>query len=56
VRRIPLDFFGMPFGLAGLAETRVTLAHYGQLPAGFGDGLLALAALVWLIVLRCYLR
>jgi len=30
--RIPLNFFGMPFGLAGLGGGWLTMADYGQVP------------------------
>jgi tellurite resistance protein len=55
-RRIPLNFFGMPFGLAGLGGAWLTMASYGHLPVAVGDGLLVLAALVWLGVLAAYVR
>jgi tellurite resistance protein len=54
--RVPLNFFGMPFGLAGLGVTWVTMADYGRVPLLVGDILLAAAAAVWLIVLTGYLR
>ena len=54
--RIPLNFFGMPFGLAGLGGGWLTMADYGQVPKAVGDVLLALAALVWLILVVGYLR
>ncbi|MHA6758192.1 SLAC1 family transporter [Streptacidiphilus sp. PAMC 29251] len=55
-RRIPLNFFGMSFGLAGLAGTWVTAAHQGHAPRAVGDVLLALSAAVWLVTLAFYLR
>jgi tellurite resistance protein len=54
--RSPLNFFGIPFGLAGLAGSWVTMADYGHVPDAVGDVLLGLSALVWLIVLGAYLR
>jgi tellurite resistance protein len=54
--RVPLNFFGMPFGLAGLGVTWVTMADYGRVPSLVGDILLAAAAAAWLIVLTGYLR
>jgi tellurite resistance protein len=54
--RIPLNFFGMPFGLAGLAGSWLTMAGYRHAPETVGDVLLGLSALVWLIVLGAYLR
>jgi tellurite resistance protein len=54
--RIPLNFFAMPFGLAGLAGSWLTLGAYGLVPRALGDALLVVAALVWLTVLAAYLR
>ncbi|MFF1518769.1 TDT family transporter [Streptomyces sp. NPDC058305] len=54
--RIPLNFFGMPFGLAGLAELWVTVGRQGHAPDTVADVLLAVAALVWLSTLVGYLR
>ncbi|MFB7310381.1 TDT family transporter [Streptomyces sp. NPDC056192] len=54
--RIPLNFFGMSFGLAGLAETWSTAAHQGHAPDTVGDVLLVIAALVWLVTVVGYLR
>jgi hypothetical protein len=48
--RIPLSFFGMPVGLAGLAGTWVTLAPYHHAPAWAGNTLLVLAGLVWTVI------
>ncbi|WP_426593206.1 hypothetical protein ACPPVS_15905 [Cellulomonas sp. McL0617] len=54
--RIPLNTFGIPFGLAGLAGAWVTVAAYGRAPEAVGDALLVLAALSWLLVLGSYVR
>jgi tellurite resistance protein len=54
--RVPLNFFSMPFGLAGLGQTWLALAGYGRMTRAVGDTLLVVAALVWLIVLVGYLR
>jgi tellurite resistance protein len=54
--RVPLNFFGMPFGLAGLGVTWQTMAGYGRVPPAVGDIVLAAAAVAWLIVLAGYLR
>jgi tellurite resistance protein len=51
-----LNFFGMPFGLAGLGEVWSVAADTGLVPKVVGDALLALAALGWLVVLAAYLR
>jgi tellurite resistance protein len=53
---VPLNFFGMPFGLSGLGVTWLTMAHFGRVPQAVGDMLLAAAAVAWLIVLAVYLR
>ncbi|ADP84576.1 C4-dicarboxylate transporter/malic acid transport protein [Pseudofrankia inefficax] len=55
-RRIPLNFFGMPFGLTGLATCWSTAAGYGLVPAAVGEALAALAGLVWLVLVTAYLR
>jgi len=54
--RVPLNFLGMPFGLAGLAGSWLTMAGYGRVPQALGEVLLAVSALVWLTVLAGYLR
>jgi tellurite resistance protein len=56
IRRIPLNFFAVAFGLAGLAGTWVTAARQGRAPAAVGDVLLALAAAAWLLVTLLYAR
>jgi tellurite resistance protein len=52
--RIPLNFFGIPFGLAGLAGGWLTLADDGHVPVAVGNVLLALAALVWAVLVVAY--
>lgn len=52
--RIPLNFFGMPFGIAGLAAVWHQMAEQGDAPAAVGDVLFLLSALVWLTVLAAY--
>jgi tellurite resistance protein len=54
-RRIPLNLFAMPFGLAGLAGCWLTAAGYGLVPAAVGYALVALAAAVWLVLVALYL-
>jgi tellurite resistance protein len=54
--RVPLNFFGMPFGLAGLAVTWLTMADDRRAPQAVGDALLAVALVAWLLVLVGYLR
>lgn len=51
-----MNFFGIPFGLAVLGEIWAVAAETGLVPNVVGDALLALAALVWLVVLAAYLR
>jgi tellurite resistance protein len=55
-RRVPPNFFGFGFGLAGLCETWRITEFYGHAPAGVGDALAVLSALAWLTVLLGYLR
>jgi tellurite resistance protein len=55
-RRIPLNVFGIPFGLSGLAGCWVAAAEQDDVPAAIGNVLLAIAALVWLVTLVSYLR
>ena len=54
--RIPLNFFGIPFGIAGLAGTWLTFADQGKTPVAAGDVLLAVSAVVWLALLTAYAR
>lgn len=55
-RKIPLNFFGMSFGLAGLAEAWATAADQGHVTEVVADVLLCIAAVVWLGTLGGYLR
>jgi tellurite resistance protein len=52
--RVPPNFFGFGFGLAGLCETWRIAQFYGHAPAGVGDALAMLSALAWLTVLLTY--
>jgi tellurite resistance protein len=54
-RNVPVNFFGMPFGIAGLGEVWTTLADHDHAPALVGELLLLLAAVVWLTLLIAYL-
>ncbi len=54
--KIPLNFLGMPFGLAGLGETWAIAAHYHRAPVAVADIILILSAVVWAIVVTAYLR
>jgi tellurite resistance protein len=56
IRRIPLTFFSMPFGLVGLGDVWVTVADEGGAPHVVGSVLFLLAALVWILVSLAYLR
>ncbi|MBL0885281.1 hypothetical protein [Myceligenerans indicum] len=55
-RSIPLNLFGIPFGLTGLAGAWLAVAHQGHAWPGVGAILLLLAALTWLLVTGSYLR
>ncbi|MEV4760639.1 hypothetical protein AB0J86_36810 [Micromonospora sp. NPDC049559] len=52
--RIPPNFFGIPFGLAGLGNTWIVAGRDGDVPRWVGNAVLALAALAWLAVLVAY--
>src|ERR1700761_320144 len=54
-RRIPPNFFGFGFGLAGLAEIWLVAASQHRAPAAVATALSALAGLVWLAVTVAYL-
>ncbi|GAA0360329.1 hypothetical protein NE235_21365 [Actinoallomurus spadix] len=56
VRRVPLNLFGMAFGIAGLAVTWLTTARYGHAPLWAGRALLAVSAVVWAITVVRYAR
>jgi tellurite resistance protein len=54
--KIPLNFFGMPFGLAGLGEAWTVLAGYHRASIAVAEIILATSAVVWLVVVVAYLR
>jgi tellurite resistance protein len=54
--RIPPNFFGFAFGLAGLSETWAVAAHDGRAPRAVATVLAATSGVVWLIVLAGYVR
>ncbi|MCO5994311.1 SLAC1 family transporter [Actinoallomurus rhizosphaericola] len=56
VRRVPLNLFGMAFGIAGLAGTWLTVARYGHAPLWAGRTLLAVSAIVWAVTVARYAR
>ena len=52
--KIPLNLFGIPFGLAGLGDAWTTAAEYGSVPEVLGEVVLGLSAATWLVVLGAY--
>jgi tellurite resistance protein len=54
--RVPPNFFGFAFGLAGLSETWAIAAHDGRAPRIVGTVLAAASGVVWLVVIVGYLR
>ncbi len=54
--RIPLNFFGMGFGLAGLATAWRIAVDLGLAPHGVSDTLTGIATLVWVAACVLYLR
>jgi tellurite resistance protein len=54
--RIPLNLFGIPFGLAELGESWQIMAGFGRAPGAVADVLFLLSALAWLAALLAYLR
>lgn len=55
-RAVPLNFFGIPFGLLGLADCWLVAAAFGLAPVLIGRLLVALATVVWLVVGSAHLR
>ncbi len=55
-RRIPLNIFGMGFGLAGLATSWRIAVDQHLAPHEVSDVLIGLAAAVWLVSVLLYLR
>ncbi|MFF3559499.1 TDT family transporter [Streptomyces sp. NPDC002574] len=56
VSRIPVTFFGISLGIAGLAGTWLTAAQQGRVPPEVGRVLVAVAAVVWCGTVLLYLR
>jgi len=54
VRKIPLNLFGTAFGTAGLGGTWLTAAAQGYAPTAVGLVLLAVATVLWAVVLGFY--
>jgi tellurite resistance protein len=53
--KIPLNFFGIPFGLAGLGEAWTAMAGFHHAPDLVGEILFLLSAAAWFVVLGAYL-
>src|SRR2546423_7214000 len=54
--RVPLNLFGIGFGLAGLGEAWGFAAGQGLAPRWVSDVILALSAVAWLAGISLYLR
>jgi tellurite resistance protein TehA-like permease len=54
--KVPLNLFGIPFGLAGLGEVWTTTANYHHAPHLVGEIIMVTSAAVWIAVLGGYLR
>ena len=55
-RPIPLNFFGIPFGLLGLADCWLVAATFGLAPVAIGRALVAVAVATWVVVGVAHLR
>jgi tellurite resistance protein len=53
--KIPLNLFGIPFGLAGLGEAWTALASGHHSPTPVGEVILLISAVSWFIVAAAYL-
>ncbi|WP_433781566.1 hypothetical protein ACQPX6_17480 [Actinomycetospora sp. CA-101289] len=53
-KTVPLNLFGVPFGLAGLGEAWTVLAGFGRAPAAVGVIVLLVSAGAWLAVASAY--
>jgi tellurite resistance protein len=53
-KTVPLNLFGVPFGLAGLGEAWTVLAGFGRAPAAVGVIVLLVSAGAWLVVASAY--
>jgi tellurite resistance protein len=54
VSRIPLNLFGIAFGLLGLADCWLVAATFDLAPVAVGDALTAVATVVWAVTLTAY--
>jgi tellurite resistance protein len=52
--RLPVSWFSMPFGLAGLGMAWALAAHHGQAPAFVGAAVMAASFCLWLVLLSVY--
>ena len=55
-RPIPLNLFGIPFGLLGLGDCWLAAASFGLVPVGIGRGLVAVSVIGWAVVLVLHIR
>ena len=55
-RSVPLSFFGISFGLLGLADCWLVAAGFGLVAVGIGRALVLIAVLAWLLVGVAYVR
>jgi tellurite resistance protein len=55
-RLIPLNFFGIPFGLLGLADCWLVAATFHLAPVVIGRLLVAVAVIVWFVVGTLHVR
>ena len=55
-RSIPLNFFGIPFGLLGLADCWLVAATFRLAPVAIGRVLVAVAIATWVVVGVAHLR
>ena len=53
--KIPLNFFGIPFGLAGLGEFWAFVARFQHAPRTVSDVILLISAAIWLLLIVAYL-
>jgi tellurite resistance protein len=55
IPKIPVNLFGIPFGLAGLGEVWVILGAEHHAPTVVGEIVLLVAAATWAVILAAYL-
>jgi tellurite resistance protein len=54
--KMPLNLFGIPFGLAGFGEFWAYVAHYNNAPVAIANVVLSVSAAVWLVIVAAYFR